>query len=148
MKTALLDLNLLVALLWPSHEHHDAAHRWFRARANGRWATCPLTQLGFVRIVSTPAFSREALSPANAAALLAENLRHPDHEFWSESLHVPAAIKELEPRLHGHRQLTDAYLLALARHRKGALATFDRRLRDLASETFESALEIVPTLRR
>lgn len=148
MKTVLLDLNMLVALLWPSHEHHEAAHRWFGARANGRWATCSLTQLGFIRIVSNPAFSREALSPTNAAALLAENLRHPGHEFWSASLQVPAAIRELEPRLHGHRQLTDAYLLALARYRKGALATFDRGLRDFAGETFASALEIVPTLRR
>jgi toxin-antitoxin system PIN domain toxin len=145
VKTALLDLNILTALLWPAHEHHEAAHRWFSGRANARWATCSLTQLGFVRIVSNPAFSRDALSPAAAAALLAENLAHPAHEFWTESLQVPAAIKGMEPGLHGYRQLTDAYLLALARHRKGVLATFDRGLRTLAGETFDSALEIVPT---
>ena len=74
MNTALLDVNILTALLWPAHEHHDAAHRWFRARARGRWATCPLTQLGFVRIVSNPAFSREALSPAAAMVCAAIGL--------------------------------------------------------------------------
>jgi toxin-antitoxin system PIN domain toxin len=145
VRTALLDLNILTALLWPTHEHHEAAHRWFGARANARWATCPLTQLGFVRIVSNPAFSRDALTPAEAIALLAENLRHPAHEFWTESLQVPAAIRGMEPGLHGYRQLTDAYLLAVAGRRKGVLATFDRGLRTLAGKTFDSALEIVPT---
>ncbi|MGI8785969.1 MAG: TA system VapC family ribonuclease toxin [Acidobacteriota bacterium] len=145
MKTALLDLNILTALLWPAHEHHEAAHRWFGARANARWATCPLTQLDFVRIVTNPAFSRDALSPIEAVALLAENLAHAAHEFWAENLQVPAAVKGMEARLQGHRQLTDAYLLALASRRKGLLATFDRGLRALAGNTFGTALEIVPT---
>jgi len=145
VKTALLDLNILTALLWPAHEHHDVAHRWFGARANARWATCSLTQLGFVRIVSNPAFSRDALSPAEAVALLAENLTHPGHQFWTESLEVPAAIKGMGAGLQGYRQLTDAYLLALANSRKGVLATFDRGVRTLAGKTFDSALEIIPT---
>jgi toxin-antitoxin system PIN domain toxin len=145
VKTALVDLNLLTALLWPAHEHHETAHRWFRARANGRWATCALTQLGFVRIVSNPAFSRDALSPPDAVALLAVNLSHAAHEFWTDTLQVPAAIKGMEPGLQGYRQLTDGYLLALADRRKGVLATFDRGLRPLAGDRFDSALEIVPT---
>lgn len=145
MKTALLDLNILTALLWPAHEHHEAAHRWFGARANARWATCPLTQLGFVRIVTNPAFSRDALSPVEAVALLVENLAHTAHEFWGDSLQVPATVKGMEAGLQGHRQLTDAYLLALARRRKGLLASFDRGLRTLAGNTFGTALEIVPT---
>ena len=145
MKTALLDLNILTALLWPAHEHHEAAHRWFRARGSARWATCSLTQLGFVRIVSNPAFSRDALPPAESVALLAKNLTHTGHEFWTESLQVPAAIKGMEPGLQGYRQLTDAYLLALASRRKGVLATFDRATRTLAGDAFHSAVEIVPT---
>jgi len=145
MKTALLDLNILTALLWPAHQHHETAHRWFHARADARWATCSLTQLGFIRIVSNPAFSRDALSPPGAMALLGANLSHATHEFWTETLQVPAAIKGMEPRLQGYRQLTDAYLLALANHRKGVLATFDRGLRSLAREAFGSALEIVST---
>lgn len=145
MKTALLDLNILTALLWPAHEHHDAAHRWFQARAHARWATCALTQLGFVRLVSNPAFSRDALSPSGGVALLAANLSHAGHEFWAETLQVPVATVGMESRLQGYRQLTDAYLLASAIRRKGVLATFDRGLSSLAGGAFDSALEIVPT---
>jgi uncharacterized protein len=144
VRTALLDINILTALLWPTHEHHDLAHRWFAGRG-APWATCSMTQLGFVRIVSNPAFSRDALSPTEAVALLRENLAHPAHEFWTESLQVPSAVKGTESRLQGYRQLTDAYLLALAHRRKGALATFDRGLRTLAGDDFKAAVEIVPT---
>jgi hypothetical protein len=145
VKTALLDLNILTALLWPTHEHHTAAHRWFGGRANALWATCPLTQLGFVRLVTNPAFSRDALSPADAVALLAENLKHPQHEFWPDDLPVPAAVEDIEDRLQGHRQMTDAYLVALARKRKAVVATFDRGVRTVAGAAFQSFVEIVPT---
>lgn len=145
MSRALLDLNVLTALLWPAHEHHDAAHRWFGRRSKAGWATCALTQLGFVRIVSNPAFSRDALSPTNAVALLAQNVAHPAHEFWSDDLQVPAAVGVLKRTLEGHRQVTDAYLLALASHRQGVLATFDRGLSALAGDALHAALEIVPT---
>jgi uncharacterized protein len=144
VKAALLDLNVLTALLWPTHEHHQVAHRWFSARSGSRWATSSLTQLGFVRIVSNPAFSRDALTPGQAVALLAENLAHPHHEFWTENVQVPDAIREVEAGLQGHRQVTDAYLLALAARRKGVLATFDRGLRSLGGKMCDSALEIVP----
>jgi toxin-antitoxin system PIN domain toxin len=145
VKPALLDINILTALLWPTHEHHEAAHRWFGSRGDAAWATCSLTQLGFVRIVANPAFSPDALSPLEALALLGENLVHPVHEFWADRLQVPAAVKGIEPRLQGHKQLTDAYLLALAHRRKGVLATFDRGLRILAGDEFGVSLEIVPT---
>ena len=145
MKAALLDINILTALLWPTHEHHEAAHRWFGSRATAPWATCSLTQLGFVRIISNPAFSRDALSPTEALALIGENLAHPAHQFWTESLQLPPAVKVMEPRLQGYRQLTDAYLLALAHRRKGVLATFDRGLRTLAGDEFSGSVEVVPT---
>ncbi len=145
MKAALLDLNLLTALLWPAHEHHDAAHRWFRSRRTSRWASCPLTQLGFVRIVSNPAFSRDALSPAAASLLLAENLTHASHRFWTDDLPLPAALDGLDVSLQGYRQLTDAYLLALAGRHKGTLATFDRGVRTLAGARLESVVELVAT---
>ena len=144
MTTALLDVNVLVALLWPAHEHHDAAHRWFRARRPARWATCPLTQLSFVRVVSNPAFSRESLSPAKAVALLAANLAHPGHRFWTDSQEVPQALRPRAQLLQGHQQFTDAYLLGLAKKRNGAVATFDRGLAGLAGEEAE-LLELIPT---
>jgi toxin-antitoxin system PIN domain toxin len=145
VKAALLDINILTALLWPAHEHHDVAHRWFGGRGDAPWATCSLSQLGFIRIISNPAFSRDALSPVEALALLAENLVHPAHEFWTDSLQVPAAVQRMAARLQGHKQLTDAYLVAVAHRRKGVLATFDRGLRTLAGDEFSSAVEIVPT---
>jgi toxin-antitoxin system PIN domain toxin len=145
VRTALLDVNILTALLWPAHQHHDAAHRWFEARRGGRWATTPLTQIGFVRLVSNPAFSRDALSPPEAVALLSENLAHVAHDFWAETLPVPDAVGGMGAELRGHQQFTDAYLLAVAYHRKGLLATFDRGLRTLAGRRLEAALEIVPT---
>jgi len=145
VKTALLDINILTALLWPAHEHHEVAHAWFGDRADAPWATCSLTQLGFVRVVSNPAFSRDALSSVEALALLAENLAHPGHHFWTDGRHVPTAVKGMEARLQGYRQLTDAYLLAIAHRRKGVLATFDRGLRTLAGDALLESLEIVPT---
>jgi toxin-antitoxin system PIN domain toxin len=143
VRTALLDVNILTALLWPAHEHHEAAHRWFSGRGRAGWATCPLTQLGFVRIVSNPAFSRDALSPHAAVSLLAQNLAHPAHEFWPDALQVPSVIVESESTLQGQRQVTDAYLMALAHRRKSVLATFDHRLRTVAGERFMSAIEVV-----
>jgi len=98
-----------------------------------------------VRIISNPAFSRDALSPPDAAALLAANLSHANHEFWPDTLQLATAIKGMELRLQGYRQITDAYLLALANRRKGVLATFDRGLRSVAGDAFGSALEVVPT---
>jgi toxin-antitoxin system PIN domain toxin len=145
VKAALLDINILTALLWPAHEHHEVAHAWFGDRADAPWATCSLTQLGFVRIVSNPAFSRDALSSIEALALLAENLAHPGHQFWTDSLQVPTAVKIMETRLQGYKQVTDAYLLAVAHRRKGVLATFDRGLRTLAGDALLGSLEIVPT---
>jgi len=145
VKPALLDINILTALLWPAHEHHEVAHGWFADRADAPWATCSFTQLGFVRIVSNPAFSRDALSPVDALALLGENLVHPHHEFWTHTLQVPTAMKGMETRLQGYRQLTDGYLLALAHRRKGVLATFDRGFRSLAGDAFAGSLEVVST---
>jgi len=121
----LLDTNLLIALLWPGHVQHEAALKWFgRNRAKG-WATCPMTQAGFVRIVSNPAFSRDAVSPLEAVNVLHANTKGDDHEFWPDETSLPDAVSFFGGRLVGHQQVTDAYLLALAMRRGGVLATFD-----------------------
>lgn len=145
MKPALLDLNILTALLWPAHEHHDAAHRWFEGRRKARWATCAITQLGLIRLISNPAFSRDALSPTDALRLLFSNVAHENHEFWVEDLSVTEALADVPRALQGHKQLTDAYLLALASHHRGVLATFDRGIEALAAGWRTSALELVST---
>ena len=132
--TALLDLNVFVALAWPAHEHHAPARNWFLNRGRSKWATCPITQLGFVRLLSNPAFSPDALAAVEALELLVKNVSQPTHEFWSDALPVPRALKPLMRDAFGHRQITDAYLLSLAVRHKARLATFDRGLAEFATK--------------
>jgi uncharacterized protein len=129
----LLDVDVLIALLWPAHEAHKQTQRWFARNAARGWATCPITQSGFVRIVSNPAFSRHAVSPKAALDVLKASLRHPHHRFWADDLDVAQSIGPLLPRLQGHQQVTDAYLLGLVLHKKGSLATLDRSVVALAA---------------
>ncbi|MCF7995019.1 MAG: PIN domain-containing protein [Chromatiaceae bacterium] len=124
---ALLDVNVLIALLDASHAHHDVAMGWLeREQANG-WASCPITQNGCIRIMSQPAYP--APLPAGAVAeRLAEAVAGPEHHFWHDDLN-PVADKSLTwDRILGHRQVTDAYLLALAVKHGGRFVTFDSRV--------------------
>jgi toxin-antitoxin system PIN domain toxin len=141
----LLDVNLLIALAWPTHVHHEPAHRWYRKRAAGGWATCPLTQLGFVRLSSNPAIIPGAVSVPAALEVLRDFTRAPHHVFWPDD--VSLSDRRFPPGLLlGHRQVTDAYLLALAVRRGGRLATLDRGLSALLPSGHGPAqvLEIVP----
>ena len=131
MKGCLLDTNLLIALLWPSHERHELAVRWFARHRGKGWATCPFTQAGFVRIVSNPAFSRDAVRPSEAIQVLAVNTAAKDHVFWADELPYPEASAFAGIRLMGHQQVTDAYLLGLALRKGGVLATLDERIEAL-----------------
>ena len=131
MSRALLDANVLIALSWPAHVSHAAAQSWFSRNSHRGWVTCPITEIAFVRILSNPAFSQRALTPQQALAILETNLAHPDHHFWPDDLSLVNPLSHTKG-ITGHRQITDGYLLALAAHRRGAFATFDRALRDLA----------------
>jgi predicted nucleic acid-binding protein len=89
--------------------------------------------MGFVRILSsTP--SGNAPSVNEALRLLELNVAHPNHEFWQDEIALLQSIDRVGARLQGHRQITDAYLLGLAIHRKGRLATFDRSIAALLPE--------------
>jgi hypothetical protein len=85
-------------------------------------------QAGFVRIVSNPAFSPRAVSPAEAIDALRITVGHPGHQFWSDDISLPDALGSLGTRIMGHQQVTDAYLLALAMHHHGKLVTLDKRI--------------------
>jgi uncharacterized protein len=115
----LLDANVLIALVVAEHVHHDAAEAWLEG-TDGRFATCPFTQTALARFLV-----REGWPAPDAAAVLAALARHPRHAFWPADLGADAIAWD---RVDGHRQVTDAYLAALARARKGRLATFDRGL--------------------
>lgn len=131
MAVALLDINVLVALMWPAHEDHKRAQTWFRRHQAAGWATCPFTETGFVRILSNPSFSRDSVSPREALTLLAANTSHPTHHFWPASLDLNSALKDFARSVVGHRQVSDAYLLALSLHHRGRLATMDRAISSL-----------------
>jgi len=122
----LLDVNVLIALMWPAHEGHAQVQHWFRRNSRVGWATCPLTQAAFVRIIANPVFSPDAATPQEAAKLLGANLKHPSHRFWADEISFVEAVEPFRERLVGHQQVSDAYLLGLAMHRKGKLATMDR----------------------
>lgn len=146
MTSYLLDVNVLVALMWPAHEAHAAAQGWLKGTSRGNWATCPLTQAGFVRTVSNPAFSPHAVSPGDALDVLATSLTHPRHVFWADDLPLAEALRPFRSRMTGHGQITDAYLLALAVHRRGILSTFDRAIVTLAGRETQALkhLEVIP----
>jgi uncharacterized protein len=141
----LLDVNVLLALLWPAHQHHERASEWFVRHSGIEWATCPFTQAAFIRLLSNPAISRAAPTPANAELLLYRNLDHSNHHFWPDEISVHDAIAPLRRNVVGHRQVTDAYLLGLATFRKGRLATFDRAIASLVPEgvATNSVLELL-----
>jgi uncharacterized protein len=130
----LLDANVLIALVWPEHVSYEPVTRWFARHSRAGWATCPFTEAGFVRVISNPAFSPNALSPVNAVRLLEDNLKIPGHVFWPDAISFPKAIQSLESRFTGHRQTTDLYLLGLTAHYKGKLATLDKGICSWATE--------------
>ena len=144
MKTSLLDVNLLVALLWPAHAHHRAALGWFGRKGRRGWATCPFTEAAFIRLTSNPAFSRDAVAPRQAAEVLARNIEGPGHVFWPADVSPCEVLRSPELRLAGHQQVTDAYLLALARRNGGRLVTLDRSMRLLLTDG--DATELVETV--
>ncbi|GAB4213420.1 MAG: type II toxin-antitoxin system VapC family toxin [Rhodoferax sp.] len=124
---ALLDVNVLIALLDAGHAMHRRATAWLTQQAPQGWASCPLTQNGAVRIMSQPAYPTP-----RPAALVAQRLAMacaaPEHRFWVADVSLLGADVIDWQRLLGHRQVTDAYLLALAVRHQGQLATFDQRI--------------------
>jgi toxin-antitoxin system PIN domain toxin len=122
---SLPDVNVLLALTWPSHQHHQAAHRWFGRESRHGWATCALTQLAFVRVSANPSFSPDFVTPQDAATLLVRLTAHKQHRFWGE---LPALDVAALTHAQGHQQVMDAYLVQLARHHGGRVVTFDTRL--------------------
>ena len=114
---ALLDVNVLIALLDPDHSLHAAATAWFRENARQGWASCPITQNGCMRVMSHPAYPN--------APPLAEATASPLHEFWPDDVSLLDSRVADPTRIHSPRQLTDLYLLALAVRHSACFVTFD-----------------------
>lgn len=122
---ALLDINVLLALFDADHVDHERAREWIRAEISHGWASCAITQNGFVRILSQPRYP-SPVPPSVAIDRLTRATGSPHHEFWPCSISLLDDEVVDRSRLHSARQVTDAYLLALAVALGGRLATFDR----------------------
>ena len=124
MKRALLDINVLIALLDLDHVHHRRARSWLQREASSGWASCPLTQNGCVRIMSQPKYPNPVPAPE-----VIERLRDATaasyHEFWPDNLSILDQSIVDHGRIHGPKQVTDVYLLALAVKHAGRFGTFD-----------------------
>jgi uncharacterized protein len=128
IRVALLDVNVLLALFDPDHVHHEPAHDWFADQRAHGWATCAMTENGLIRVLSNPAYGPNTEPPAAIIARLRTFCGSGHHTFWPD---VVSCRDEqvFHPRLPvTSRQLTDVYLLALARHHGGCLATFDQAI--------------------
>lgn len=125
MSRALLDINVLIALLDSDHADHRRAHDWLEGGIAHGWASCPITQNGFVRILSQPRYP-SPVAVGVAIELLQRACASDLHEFWPDEVSLLNSGVVDPVRLHGPRQVTDAYLLALAVARGGRFVTFDQ----------------------
>jgi hypothetical protein len=143
---ALLDVNVLLALAWPTHIHHLAAHQWFAENQALGWATCPLTQLGFVRLAMQPAVVKTPILFGDVMEALSKMSAHRAHCFWPLPFGLADVRDEIRARVVGHNQVSDSVLLDLAIRNQGRLATFDRRVSGLLppDPVFRNALAIIP----
>ena len=142
--TALLDVNVLIALAWPNHVHHEATRHWFTMHRVDGWATCPLTEAGFVRVSCNPSVVQHTATPGEAIALLRRLRQLESHAFWPLDRSVADLPQQIVSRLQGYRQITDAVLLAAAIQRGGTLATLDSGLARLVEEGNRHSVRVIP----
>ncbi|CEJ15826.1 Ribonuclease VapC39 [bacterium YEK0313] len=141
--TFLLDVNVLIALIDPGHVAHDAAHAWFAATGATAWATCPMTENGVVRIVGNPKYPNSPGAPSVVIDIVARLRALPGHHFWPDDLSL-AGSADIDPaKILTSLQVTDTYLLALAKAHGGQLATFDRKLSVAALKDGKSCLHLI-----
>lgn len=140
---ALLDVNVLIALLDANHVQHRAAMSWMERNAHDGWASCPITQNGCIRIMSQPGYP----NPVPAAAVaerLAEAASLPLHAFWPDDISLLTFGTIDWSHILGSRQVTDAYLLALAARYGGRMVTFDKGISLVAvPEARPNNLEVI-----
>ena len=143
MNRYLLDANVLLALLWPRHEGHVAAHAWFAKTGRRAWATNPLTQLGALRLLTNPAVTQGAVSAADALEALDRATSSASHEFWPLDRKMFAGLKPLAANITGHRQWPDAALLWQAIERDGVVVSFDSGFRELAGKQWSNRVLVL-----
>lgn len=141
----LLDVNVLIALLDPEHIAHDDVHIWFDAVGKTAWATCPIVQNGFLRIVGASRYSTVTTPLPLLVRNLDEFTHRSGHHFWAEDFSLLTDDVIRREGLTRSAQLTDTYLLGLAVRNGGRLATMDRRLSTRAVVGGDQVLVQIPT---
>ncbi len=121
---ALLDINVLIALLDASHLHHERARQWLSEDIAHGWASCPITQNGCVRILAQPNYP-QPVSINEAMERLRRATATPHHTFWADTVSLLDAKAVDQRRVHGSKQITDIYLLSLAVSHGGRFVSFD-----------------------
>jgi toxin-antitoxin system PIN domain toxin len=145
--TALLDVNLLLAMLSPRHSFFRQAGGWFAKNHRSGWASCPLRQAGFVRLYTQRAVTGIDISAQEAMDVLGKNCTPSFHHvFWPQEFSLLALLPEIRRHLIGHKQLIDAILLDLAIRKGGRLVTMDQRVHNLLppGSPHRSAIEVIP----
>jgi len=125
----LLDISTTLALVDSAHELHGPVFDWFQKVGIKGWATCPLVENGFVRIICQPSYPNVTFAVSAAIErlrLLVENAGV--HHRWSDDLHLFDSAVFEPAQLSSHRRITDAYLLALAVKHDGCFVTLDTRI--------------------
>lgn len=143
MTVYLLDINILLALSDPMHVHHDAAHRWFAKIGKEGWATCPITENGYVRIASHPNYPNCPGNVSTVLAILQQFCSAEGHHFWAEDISITTLLQP--DVVVSHNQVTDLYLLGLAVHKGGKLATLDHLIPAKAVQGGTRALKVIDT---
>lgn len=128
MTRYLLDVNVLIALIDPAHVQHDQVHAWFGRVGHKAFATCPITENGLLRIVGHPRYPNSPGPPSVVAGALCAIRALPGHRFWPDGISLAGSPLVDPGLLSSHGRVTDGYLLALARHNEGKLATLDQKL--------------------
>jgi hypothetical protein len=139
----LLDVNVLVALSDQRHDQNMAARSWFAASGKHNLAICPLTEAGFLRITTNPAFRPGSRTFEQAVAILQGLKALPGYSYWGIEESWVVLTAPFAARIKGHQQVRDAYLLGLAIKADGVLITFDRGLRYMAGPHFARHVHVI-----
>jgi toxin-antitoxin system PIN domain toxin len=136
------DVNVLIALTDPEHQHYSNARDWFLSRREF-WGLCPLTEAAFIRITTNPAIHPSKRTIEQSIAILQSLKGFSDHFYWEIKESWVNLTLPFAARISGHQQVTDAYLLGLAIKENGVLVTFDRRIKYLAGAEFAGNLLVL-----
>lgn len=136
MATFLLDTNVLIAIGWINHIHAMKARAWMASLRSDKWATCPMTECGFVRISCNPKALPQATTAQGAIDMLRQMRNGPGHVFVNDSISIVDSTL-ISPAIRGHQQITDAYLFSLCIKHDMRLVTFDQGVLSLASADAE-----------